>query len=124
MQKRYFLYRFSVFIGVFLLRITLMIKIIVSWALWHNLRQLLIAVDQLLMTLYGLIISFFAPHKVYADETMSAYLYRHKHYWYANIFRRLVDLIFFIPNGFNFDHCQDSYVAEMTRSHLPPEFRK
>ena len=78
-----------------------MIKIIVSWALWHNLKQLLIAVDQLFMVLYGIIISFF-----------------------ANIFRRLVDVIFFIPNGFNFNHCQDSYTSEMTRAHLPPDFRK
>ena len=54
-----------------------MIKIIVSWALWHNLKQLLIAVDQLFMVLYGIIISFFAPHKVYAVETMSAYLCSH-----------------------------------------------
>lgn len=101
-----------------------MIKIIVSWALWHNLKQLLIAVDQLCMVLYGVVISFFAPHKVYADETMSAYLYRHRHYWYANIFRRLVDVIFYFPNGCNFHHCQDSYDSEVMRSHLPPDFRK
>ena len=30
----------------------------------------------------------------------------------------------FIPNGFNFDHCQDSYISEVMRSHLPPDFRK
>lgn len=90
-----------------------------------NLKQTVIALDQFLNCVFGSFISIFKhSHRVWADETLSAYLYRHKHYWYVNIFRRIVDVVFFIPNGFNFNHCQDSYMSEMTRSHLPPCFRQ
>lgn len=91
----------------------------------RNLHQVVIAIDQLINTLLSVIIGLCnGTHEGYADETMSAYLYRHKHYWYANIFRRFVDVIFYFPNGCNFHHCQDSYESEVMRSHLPPDFRK
>ena len=67
-------------------------------------RQVLIAIDQLLNTLVG----------GYADETISARA--HRNGWKRT--ERFIDWLFRDPN-----HCQDSYNHELLRSHLPKAYR-
>ena len=89
----------------------------------HNLKQTATAGDQFLFCILGTIVSIFKPtHKVWADETLSAYLWRQHNYWYINIFRLLVDLIFLILT-WKKGHCESSYNSEINSSHLPEEER-
>jgi hypothetical protein len=76
-----------------------------------GMNQVLIAVDQLANALF----------LGYADETLSARLYRNRansgwwEFWYETV------------NGLFFwqkDHCLDSYLAEQTRKQLPKEYRQ
>lgn len=84
-----------------------------------NLKQCLIALDQFVFCVLGTIFSLFkTSHRVYADETLSAYLYRQKKYWYINAVRVLVDSIFFIFT-FKFNHCEESYLSELNRTQSP-----
>ena len=70
--------------------------------------QIAIAVDQLINTLFGGM----------ADETLSARAYRHKidgsRKWPA----WLIDHLFFWQK----DHCQNAYLSEIKRSHLPGKY--
>jgi hypothetical protein len=55
----------------------------------------------------------------YADETLSARLYRNKDvsiYWFTAY--KLVNLIFFLQK----DHCYSSYLSERDRKHLPSHY--
>ncbi len=75
-----------------------------------QLKQVAIAVDQLVNTLLG----------GWADETLSARSYRlsdEKFRWY--LMMRFIDIIFF----FDKDHCYTSYTSEKNRRHLPVAYR-
>ena len=83
--------------------------------LLHNLKQLLICLDQLANVLIGLV----GNRKSWADETMSAHAWRmqleHGRTWA----RKLIDALFW----FDKDHCKESYKSEMERRQLPPSMR-
>lgn len=72
-------------------------------------KQILIALDQLLNTLLGGM----------ADETLSARLYRTRH-----PMQRWVDTLFFWDREGLVRHCELSYRAELLRHHLPARYRK
>lgn len=90
----------------------------------HNLKQVLIAVDQLVYCIIGTLLSIFNHKiKVYADLTISAQSYRlaKKGKWYGKCMRFTIDLLFRI---FEKDHCKKSYESEMRGSHLPEDVVK
>ena len=100
-----------------------MLEKIKSWYLWANLYQFLIVLDQLANCVLGIIVSLFNwNHRIWADETLSAYLWRQHEYWYINIFRVLVDSIFFIFT-WKWNHCEESFKSEQEAAHLPEEER-
>lgn len=67
-------------------------------AFLHNLRQLLISLDQLLQVIIGCIVSLVLwDHRIDADETMSAYCHRHNKYWYGRAMEILVNCLMYIP---------------------------
>ena len=67
--------------------------------------QVLIAIDQLANALFG----------GFADESISARAYRSG--W--KVRERLINALFFDQN-----HCENSYLSEVKRSQLPPEYRQ
>lgn len=74
--------------------------------------QLLIAIDQLVNAI-------FAGH---ADETLSARAYREETYGriWARILRPVIDVMFFVLTlGRDREHCQDAFISERMRRHLP-----
>lgn len=83
--------------------------------LLHNLKQLLIALDQLANVLIGLI----GNRQAWADETMSAHAWRmqleHDRTWA----RKLIDTLFW----FDKNHCKESYESEVLKRQLPPSMR-
>ncbi len=92
--------------------------------LGENLHQLVIAIDQLLNCVYSVIIGLLnGTHRAYADETFSAYLWRRRAFWYVNVLRVIVDVIFmpFMKQGFKLTHCRLSYENELERKHSPKE---
>jgi len=68
-------------------------------------KQFLIAVDQSINTLAG---------SGWADETISAWSWRTKHW-----LRPWIDRLFFWDKN----HCEESYKSELERLQLPPEYR-
>lgn len=72
--------------------------------------QLLIWLDQGLNVLTG----------GYADEVLSARLYRNRHrsWWWA-FWHAAVNLLFFWQD----EHCRQSYLSEMARRHMPRSYR-
>lgn len=87
----------------------------------HNLKQTLIALDQFLFCLTGLILSLFnSKISVYADFTISAQAYRLelRNTWYGRLMRKSIDLLF---SPFEKEHCKKSYEAEMSHGHLPQD---
>lgn len=74
-----------------------------------HIKQLLIAIDQLLNVLFG----------GWADETLSSRAWR----WYRDDIRTypkvIIDALFFLEEN----HCQESYFSELKRTQLPPEMR-
>lgn len=92
--------------------------------LGENLHQLVIAIDQLLNCVYSVIVGLLnGTHRAYADETFSAYLWRRRFFWYVNVLRVVVDVIFmpFMKQGFKLTHCKLSYENELERKHSPKE---
>ena len=86
----------------------------------HNLKQLMISFDQALNCFIGSIVSLFKPsYQVWADETLSACLWRNKHYKCVNV----IDALFFVFT-LKKEHCKLSYESEIQRNHLPEEERK
>ena len=89
----------------------------------HNLKQVLIAIDQLIYCIIGAMLSIF-NHKitVYADMTISAQSYRlaARGAWYGKAMRFVIDGIFRI---FEKDHCYKSYLSELNNTHLPSDMR-
>lgn len=71
-------------------------------------KQVLIAIDQLLNTLcFG-----------YADETLSARAYRLRNDgWFWQY--KMINMVFF----WQYDHCEGSYLSELERRQLPVEYR-
>ena len=69
-----------------------------------SLKQVAIAIDQLLNTLLGGM----------ADETLSARAHRT-----GSVLEPLIDALFF----WQADHCADAYRSEKERKQLPPEYR-
>lgn len=92
--------------------------------LGENLHQLVIAIDQLLNCVYSVIVGLLnGTHRAYADETFSAYLWRRRFFWYVNVLRVIVDVIFmpFMKQGFKLTHCKLSHENELERKHSPKE---
>ena len=92
--------------------------------LGENLHQLVIAIDQLLNCVYSVIVGLLnGTHRAYADETFSAYLWRRRSFWYVNVLRVVVDVIFmpFMKQGFKLTHCRLSHENELERKHSPKE---
>ena len=92
--------------------------------LGENLHHLVIAIDQLLNCVYSVIVGLLnGTHRAYADETFSAYLWRRRFFWYVNVLRVIVDIIFmpFMKQGFKLTHCRLSYENELERKHSPKE---
>lgn len=78
-------------------------------------KQILIALDQLLNTLIYLSGDGFG----HADETLSARLWRLQHPAH-----KFVDGLFFWDREGIVSHCELSYRAELLRHHLPVGYRK
>lgn len=72
--------------------------------------QILIALDQLVNTVFG----------GFADETLSSRAYRHHLKGNREWCYRLINMIFFLQE----DHCKEAYESEINRSHLPPQLRE
>lgn len=84
---------------------------------FHNLEQILIAIDQLIHVTLSTIV--YPRERCYADETMSSFAYRlyrdrGKKHW-----RGLINLLFWWQK----DHCKEAYESEIERNQLPPEMR-
>lgn len=90
-----------------------------------NLNQFVIAVDQLIFCLVGLILSLFNPKiEVYADMTISAQAYRlyKRDEWYGVMMKWFIDLLFEVFTlGRVKNHCYMSYLSEKTGHHLPDD---
>ncbi|WP_278634304.1 hypothetical protein [Sutterella wadsworthensis] len=78
----------------------------------HNLKQLLISLDQLL----NVFLSIFTGNKAWADETLSARAWRHYEDGSRKWPKVLIDAILF----FDPDHCYQSYLSEKEQRHMPP----
>ena len=85
----------------------------------HNLKQLLIAFDQLLNVLLCSIFLF--KEESYADETFSSRSYRWDKDGMTKWPRRIIDALALIFRDKN--HCYESYVSERIGRQLPPELR-
>jgi hypothetical protein len=71
--------------------------------------QVLIAIDQLINTLFG----------GFADETLSSRAYRLELERGRTWSRKLIDTLLW----FDKDHCKESYESEILRRQLPPSMR-
>lgn len=80
----------------------------------HNFKQLLISIDQVMNVL-----NRFFTEKKYADETISSRAYRFRRDENKPFYEKVINKIFFWEK----DHCYESYMSEMNRLQLPPEFR-
>ena len=83
--------------------------------LLHNLKQLLIALDQLANVLIGMLCGY----KSYCDETLSAKAYRLELERGRTWARKLIDALFW----FDKNHCKESYESEVLKRQLPPSMR-
>lgn len=90
--------------------------------LGFNIHQLLIAVDQTLNVVCGLLIG----SKSYSDETFSSRCWRWKKDNIRSYPANIVDTLLFFDRDKTTGkkHCELSYDSEMNRTQLPPEFRK
>lgn len=82
----------------------------------HNLKQLLIALDQLANVLIALLCGY----KGWSDETLSAKAYRLELERGRTWARKLIDGLFF----FDKDHCKESYESEVLKRQMPPSMRE
>lgn len=82
----------------------------------HNLKQLLITIDQFLTVLVFVVL--FPKTKSWADETFSARCHRMALNG-ITIPEKIVDAIFF----FEKNHCLESYKSELEGRQLPPSLR-
>lgn len=84
--------------------------------LLHNLKQLLIALDQLANVMIGLVCGY----QSWSDETLSAKAYRLELERGRTWARKLIDGLFF----FDKDHCRTSYESEVLKRQMPPSMRE
>ena len=86
--------------------------------IWFILKKMLlqffIALDQSINTL----IYFKEDGFGYADETLSARVWRLQH-----PFHKVIDKVFFFDKEDDMKHCQLSYLSEVERRQLPPAYR-
>ena len=75
---------------------------------WY-IKNLLIAVDQLLNALIG----------GWCDESLSSHAYRMDVEQGKGWVKKVIDTLLF----FDEDHCHQSYLSEIERRHLPPNMR-
>lgn len=92
-----------------------------------NLKQVLIAFDQLVRCLLALVFGLFNPKcKGYADETMSSWCFANRDKWYGRAGELVVNVLMYIPEyliyRYKWGHCQRSYESELKRSHLPEDY--
>lgn len=92
-----------------------------SKKLWKYSKKVLIALDQLINTIFN----------GYEDESLSSRFYRlsKKGEWYCKIPCKLIDtVLFFDTKEFEDNkivkHCEKSYLHEKERTGCPPELRK
>lgn len=78
--------------------------------MWAYPKQILIALDQLLNTIF----------RGYADETLSSRAWRHYAGGSRKWPKRLIDAVLF----FDKNHCEESYKSEILRRQLPPSMRE
>jgi hypothetical protein len=78
-----------------------------------KLRQVLIAGDQFINTLFG----------GWADETISARCWRGRDRNPYKQLRTIIDTVLFWDKEGDKRHCELSYESEIYRRHLPPEER-
>lgn len=94
------------------LKMTRFLKLLKNF--WKYLINILIAVDQLINTLFGGM----------PDETISAECYRKSqekgHYFYK-ILKFILDICL---SPIKQDHCEQAYLSEVYRKQLPPNYRK
>jgi hypothetical protein len=83
--------------------------------LLHNLKQLLIALDQLANVLIGLVCGY----QSWSDETLSAKAYRLELERGRTWARKIIDTLFFWDKN----HCKESYESEVLKRQLPPSMR-
>ncbi|MCP4597783.1 hypothetical protein [Neptuniibacter sp.] len=94
-----------------------------------QLLQVLIALDQLLNALIGLIAYPFSQTIFWADETISSMCYRaHRDGKWYGIFMHLINVLFFWQADYGRFywrgyHCEEAYQSERNNRQLPPEFR-
>lgn len=94
----------------------------------HNIKQLLISLDQCVYCLIGFLsslIGLIIPKLnliVWADETFSSRCYRWNRDNVCKWPMIILDKIAIIFNDKN--HCYNSYLSEQENRQLPPEFRK
>ena len=97
--------------------------------LCFNLRQCVIALDQLANTLIGVVVALVCTvyrnkkaEQYYADETVSSHSWR----WHVAQTvlwpRRIIDWVALMLGDKN--HCQESYESERLGRQLPPEMRE
>lgn len=87
---------------------------------WQQIKQFLLAVDQLVNTLIGLIVCPFARIIFWADESISSMTYRaHRDSKRYGYFMYVINALFF----WQVEHCKKAYEAELNGRHLPPEMR-
>lgn len=87
----------------------------------NNLKQTLIALDQLVYCCIGTFLSIFNRNiTVYADLTISAQSYRleQRGLWYGKLLRKGIDMLF---RPFGKNHCYESYMSEKSGCHLPDD---
>lgn len=94
------------------LKMTRFLKLLKNF--WKYLINILIAVDQLVNTLFGGM----------PDETISAECYRKSqekgHYFYK-ILKFILDICL---SPIKQDHCEQAYLSEVYRKQLPPQYRQ
>lgn len=81
----------------------------------HNLKQLLIALDQLANVLVALLCGY----KGWSDETLSAKAHRLELERGRTWARKIIDTLFFWDKN----HCKESYESEVLKRQLPPSMR-
>ena len=77
--------------------------------MWAYFKQVLIAIDQLINTLF----------RGWADETLSSRAWRHYADGSCKWPKMVIDAILF----FDRDHCHQSYLSELERRQLKPSMR-
>lgn len=89
-----------------------------------NLHQCAIAADQLVNTAVGVLIGAVSPdYRVWADETMSASLWRNRRRRGVNVARLIVDVLFMPTTGWRLCHCRQAFESEMRASQNAPDYR-